>query len=79
MFDTVSAFNNAGFALLRDNLVSLTGRPVQLVVVLAAHIVVGGLGFPVWLAVARTQRRPRRWTLHAKLTVARDGATVLAG
>jgi trk system potassium uptake protein len=68
MFHAVSAFNNAGFGLLRDNLVPLQDDPVVLLTV-ALAVIVGGLGFPVWVEIARRPRAPRRWDLHTKLTV----------
>jgi len=68
LFHAVSAFNNAGFSLFADNLVGHADDPVLLLVV-AAAVVIGGLGYPVWLEVVRRPRRPGRWSLHAKLTV----------
>jgi trk system potassium uptake protein TrkH len=68
LFHAVSSFNNAGFGLASDNLVGLRDDPV-LILVIAASIVIGGLGFPVWIQIARQPRSPRRWDLHAKMTV----------
>lgn len=68
IFHAVSAFNNAGFALFSTNLVGYQGDPVMLIVI-AIAIIVGGLGFPVWMQIARHPFKPRRWSLHAKLTV----------
>ncbi|HEX2046940.1 MAG TPA: potassium transporter TrkG [Acidimicrobiales bacterium] len=78
LFHSVSAFNNAGFSLFSDNLVGLNRDPFMLLVV-AATVVVGGLGLPVWVQVARNPRRPRRWSLHAKLTVATTALLLVAG
>jgi trk system potassium uptake protein TrkH len=78
LFHTVSAFNNAGFGLYSDSMVSLNRDPFVLLV-LALTIVIGGLGFPVWIQVARHARRPRRWSLHAKLTITVSVALILAG
>jgi trk system potassium uptake protein TrkH len=78
LFHAVSAFNNAGFALFSDNLVGFRQDPLLLMIVGAA-IVVGGLGFPVWVQIARHPRSPRRWNLHAKLTVAVTMFLLLAG
>ncbi|HWC10204.1 MAG TPA: potassium transporter TrkG, partial [Acidimicrobiales bacterium] len=68
VFHAVSAFNNAGFSLFNDSLEGFSRDPFLLLVV-AATIVVGGLGFPVWIQIARHPRVPREWSLHAKLTV----------
>ena len=68
LFHSVSSFNNAGFSPFADSIVSLNRDPV-LLLVLAASIAIGGLGYPVWVQIARHPRHPHRWTLHAKLTV----------
>lgn len=66
-FHAVSAFNNAGFALFSDSLMSyLTDPWIQLPVVVA--IVIGGLGFPVLLELLRRRAR-RHWSLHTQLTL----------
>lgn len=78
VFHAVSAFNNVGFALFPDSMVGFNRDPVILLV-LAATIVTGGLGFPVWIQIARHPRRPRRWNLHAKLTVGVSVVLLLAG
>jgi len=78
LFHAVSAFNNAGFGLFSDSMVSLNRDPFMLLV-LALAVVIGGLGLPVWLQIARHARQPRRWSLHAKLTVAVAAVLILVG
>ncbi len=78
LFHAVSSFNNAGFGLFPDNLVRFQTDPILLLVI-AASIVIGGLGFPVWIQIARQPRQPRRWDLHAKLTVSTTIVLILAG
>ncbi|MDP9406846.1 MAG: TrkH family potassium uptake protein [Actinomycetota bacterium] len=69
VFHSVSAFNNAGFALYSDNVVGFaTDRLVT--GVLALLTIAGGLGFPVLFDLARRDRSPGRWSLHTKLTLA---------
>ena len=75
-FHAVSAFNNAGFALFEDSLMGFARDPVMLLIVSAA-VVVGGLGYPVWVEIVAAPLRPSRWNLHAKLTVV--GTLVLLG
>lgn len=66
VFHSISAFCNAGFALQADSLVSHVSDPIALLVV-ALLITLGGLGFPVLLAlVQRVAGRPVR---HAGLQV----------
>ena len=68
VFHSVSAFNNAGFALYSDSLVRFADDPV---ITLAVSVLVfaGALGFPVLIELGRAWRTPRRWTLHTKLVM----------
>jgi trk system potassium uptake protein len=69
VFHAVSAFNNAGFALYVDNLVSFATDP-WIIAPITVAVIVGGLGFPVLFEVGRRlRRRQRRWSLHARLTL----------
>ncbi|KLL10366.1 MULTISPECIES: TrkH family potassium uptake protein [Protofrankia] len=68
IFHAVSAFNNAGIALFPNNLASFATDPVISLVVLVAFVL-GGLGFPVLFELRRTWRRPRRLSLHSKITL----------
>lgn len=52
LFHTISAFNNAGFGLYGDNLMSLRSD-VGVNVVIAGLIIVGGIGYPVLLGIER--------------------------
>lgn len=60
-FYTISAFNNAGFALSADSLMPYVDDPVVNLTVTGLFII-GGLGFSVWMDL----KRNRRWS---KLTV----------
>ncbi|SDB80765.1 potassium uptake protein, TrkH family [Raineyella antarctica] len=70
VFHSVSAFNNAGFALFSSNLIGFVGAPAIILPICAA-IVVGGLGFPVLFEVGRRWRRQGRWawSAHTRLTI----------
>jgi potassium uptake TrkH family protein len=72
-FHAVSAFNNAGFALFSDSLIGFAGDP-WICLPIAAAVIIGGIGFPVLLELRQRLLRPRRWSLHTKLTI---GMTVL--
>lgn len=77
VFMAVSIFNNAGFVVLDDGLAPFTGDWwMGLPIVIGT--VVGAVGFPVILNVARTWRSPRRWSLHSKLTLVTYGALAAA-
>ena len=78
VFHSVSAFNNAGFSLFSDSLISYQTDAVVLLVI-AAAIIAGGLGFPVWRQIAAHPRRPRDWDLHSKITVLTTVALIAVG
>ena len=71
LFHVISAYNNAGFGLWENNLVAYRDNPVVNGVI-AAMIVIGGIGWRVindlWLN-RRQLRRPRRLSLHTRLVV----------
>jgi trk/ktr system potassium uptake protein len=78
VFHSVSAFNNAGFALYSDNLIGFVDDAwVSLTVTLA--VIAGGLGFPVLLELLRAPARPDRWSLHTKLTLTMTWILLAAG
>ncbi|WP_182909351.1 TrkH family potassium uptake protein [Microbispora sp. H13382] len=77
VFHAVSAFNNAGFALWPDSLVRFVGDP-WICLTIAAAVIVGGLGFPVLFELRRSWRRPGRWSLLTRVTLAVT-AVLLAG
>lgn len=67
LFHSVSAFNNAGFALYPDSLMGWVGNPM-INIVIAGLLVVGGLGFIV-LADLWQVRGWRKLALHSKLMI----------
>ena len=77
-FHSVSAFNNAGFALFSDNLMGFVGDP-WICLPIAAAIIVGGLGFPVLFELGRRYRRPLHWTMNTKLVIYGTVALLAAG
>jgi trk system potassium uptake protein len=78
LFHSVSAFNNAGFALYSDNLVGFVDDGwVSLTVTLA--VIAGGLGFPVLIELIREPARPGGWSLHTKLTLTMTWVLLAAG
>lgn len=77
VFHSISAFNNAGISRFPDSLERFVGDPV-LTVTVSAAFVIGGLGFPVLLEL-RHRRRPRRWSLHTRLTLTATAALLVIG
>ncbi|GAA1653853.1 TrkH family potassium uptake protein [Georgenia ruanii] len=77
VFMALSIFNNAGFVVVNGGLTPYVGDWwLGLPIVVGTFI--GAVGFPVILNVARQWREPRRWSLHAKLTIV-TSALLFAG
>lgn len=81
LFHAVSAFCNAGFDLMGaqsaySSLTAFTADPLVNLVI-AALIILGGLGFTVWDDIRRCGRRLRAWRLHTKLVVCTTAALVV--
>ena len=68
LFYAISAFNNAGFVPEAAGTAQYLGDPFFTIPVGLA-VLVGSLGFPVILVVVRKLRTPRKWSVHAKLTL----------
>lgn len=85
LFHSVSAFNNAGFALFTDNLYTITVKHAyNLQLVIAALIFLGGIGFIVLedvfsLKNIRERRRIKWKRLHAHSRIALYTSGILIG
>lgn len=87
IFHSVSAFNNAGFGLLTDNLFDITVRHAyNLQLVIAALIFLGGIGFIVLQDVfglknikERHRIRWKRLQTHSRIALYTSGILVVAG
>jgi len=78
IFHAVSAFNNAGFALYSDSLTRFVEDP-WICIPIAIAVIAGGIGFPVLFELRKELRRPGRWSLHTKMTVATTAALLVLG
>lgn len=83
LFHSVSAFNNAGFGLLSDNLMRYVEIPIVSWTV-GGLIILGGIGYQVLLEAYlwtrdRRQRQPFAFSLHTKLAVAVTLLLLLVG
>jgi potassium uptake TrkH family protein len=67
VFHGVSAFNNAGISLYSDSLTQFVHDPLVVFPITAAFVI-GGLGFPI-LVEFRRRVRPRKWSLHTRITL----------
>lgn len=68
LFHSVSAYNNAGFALFSGSLMDFVSDP-WICIPTSVAMIVGGLGLPVVLEVLREGWRLPRWSLHTKITL----------
>jgi trk system potassium uptake protein TrkH len=78
LFHSVSAFNNAGFALFSDNLMGFATDP-WICLPIAAAIILGGLGFPVIMQLRKEFTRPLHWTMNTKLVLSGTAALLVLG
>ncbi|WP_245623293.1 TrkH family potassium uptake protein [Spirillospora albida] len=77
-FHSISAFNNAGFALWPDGMVRFATDP-WITLTLCAAVIVGGLGFPVVFDLARNWRCPGAWTVLTRVTLGMTGLLLAGG
>lgn len=69
VFHSVSAFNNAGFALYSDNLIGFVADP-WIILPICGSIIAGGIGYPAYFELRRRWNRPGLWSVYLRLTVA---------
>jgi potassium uptake TrkH family protein len=78
VFHSISAFNNAGFALYSDNLMSFVAD-AWIAFPICVAVLAGGIGFPVLFELRRRWHNPRLWSVHTRLTVYGSGILLLLG
>ena len=66
---SVMTFTNTGFVLSPGGFDPFVQDPWFLSVMMLS-VFLGAIGFPVIFVITRNWRRPRRWSLHTKLTLA---------
>ncbi|ASD23820.1 TrkH family potassium uptake protein [Cryobacterium sp. TMN-39-2] len=78
VFHAVSSFNNAGFALFSDNLISYAVDPF-ICLPIAAAVILGGLGFPVIVQLRKHLRSPLLWSMNTRIVLAGTITLLVAG
>ena len=68
VFDSVMAFNNAGFSLHPDSLTSYAGD-YAVILPISIAVFAGSVGFPVLAELYQGWRHPKMWTIHTRLTI----------
>lgn len=78
IFHSISAFNNAGFALYTDNLIGFATDPL-VCLPLAAATILGGLGFPVIMQLRKEIRKPLHWSMNTNIVLWATAVLLVAG
>ena len=70
IFHSISAFCNAGFDLMGNysSLVPLNSN-AMIILTISALIIIGGLGFAVWIEIYNYKKSGRKLSVHAKLVI----------
>ncbi len=78
LFHSVSAFNNAGFTLWSDNLMSWRGDWVVNLVI-TGLVIAGGLGFFVWAELLRGRTLRVKLSVHTRLVLMATALLLVGG
>lgn len=78
IYISAMAFTNTGFLPTSEGLAPYAGD-VWFLSVIMLGVILGAIGFPVIYVLSRNLRRPRRWSLHVKLTIFGFAALLLLG
>lgn len=78
LFYAVSSFNNAGFSVHEGGLMPFAGDLWVLVPIMVG-VLVGSLGFPVYLNLLHARWNRKKWSLHTRLTTVTIAILLVAG
>ena len=78
VFHSISAWNNAGFALYTDSFVGFA-NDWFLSIALCLAVILGGIGFPVLRTFANHKLNWRMWPMHSKLMVSATAVLLALG
>ncbi len=78
IYISAMAFTNTGFMPTAEGLTPYAGD-VWFLGVMMIGVIAGAIGFPVIYVLARNLRRPRRWSLHVKMTLLTFGLLLVLG
>jgi potassium uptake TrkH family protein len=78
VFHSISAWNNAGFALYTDNFIGFASD-WYLGIAISLAVIFGGLGFPVLQSLAMHKFKWRMWPMHSKLMISATGVLLVLG
>jgi potassium uptake TrkH family protein len=78
VFHSVSAWNNAGFALYTDSFIGFA-NDWYLSIAISLAVIFGGIGFPVLQSLARHKFKWRMWPMYSKLMISATGVLLVLG
>lgn len=78
VFHAVSSFNNAGFGLFSDSMLSYATDPIITLPICAA-VILGGVGYPVLVQLRRELRRPLHWSMNTNLVITMTIVLLIGG
>ncbi len=78
IYTSAMAFTNTGFLPTSEGLAPFA-HDVWFLLVMMFAVTLGAIGFPVIYALSRNLRRPRRWSLHVKLTLVTFALLLVGG
>lgn len=78
VYYSAMAFTNTGFLPTSEGLTPYVGD-VWFLGALMIGVVAGAIGFPVIYVLARNLRKPKRWSLHVKVTLVTFGLLLVLG
>lgn len=78
IYYSAMAFTNTGFSPTTSGITPY-GHDVWFLGVMMIGVVLGSIGFPVIYALSRNLRRPKRWSLHVKLTITMSAILLVLG
>lgn len=68
IFHSISAFNNAGFSLFTDNLISYQSDSLSLLTI-CFLVILGGLGYFVLIEIYENRKFSKRFTIHTRIMI----------
>ena len=78
VFHSVSAWNNAGFALYTDSFIGFA-NDWFLSIAICLAVIFGGIGFPVLQSLAVHKLKWRMWPMHTKLMISATAVLLVLG
>jgi trk system potassium uptake protein TrkH len=78
VFHSISAWNNAGFALYTDSFIGFA-NDWYLSIAISLAVIFGGIGFPVLRTLAIHKFNWKMWPMHTKLMISATGVLIALG